>query len=191
MLEPVIRGVVTGQGPQGRSVGIDDGAAPAVGWSGWPGRGVTSVWSERQLPVNNADLTLAEQRGELNVIPTGSGFSFIIMHIPPEAGTEAPTPEQRNAATVPGTCTFPGALELDADKAYFMHGTTTMGWLILLSGELTLVVDEEERTLKPSDTVVQGGCNHRWINRGSPVPSTAWYNDIMTDRQAAEALART
>lgn len=184
MLEPVIRRIVTGQGPQGRSVVVEDGPAPAVEWPGWPGRGVTFVWSEKQTPVDNADLTPPEQRGELNVIPTGSGISFIIMHIPPEAEVEAMTPEERQAATVPVARTFPGALELDTDKGHFMHGTDTMDWLILLSGELTLVVDGEERTLKPFDTVVQGGCNHGWINRGS-VPAV-----IASAVIAAEPLDR-
>src|SRR5271165_1873844 len=184
MLEPVIRRIVTRQGPQGRSVVIDDGAAPAVEWPGWPGRGVTFVWSEKQVPVTNADLTLPEQRGELNVIPTGSGVSFIIMHIPPEAETESMPNEERQSATVPVARTFPGALELDTDKGYFMHGTNTMDWLILLSGELTLVLDEEERTLKPFDTVVQAGCNHGWVNRGT-VPAV-----IASAVIAAEPLDR-
>jgi hypothetical protein len=173
VLEALIRRIVTGQGPQGRSVAIEDGPAPAVEWPGWPGRGVTFVWSEMQTPANNADLTPPEQREQMAVVPTGAGVSFIIMHIPPDSEIEAMSPEERRAATVPVAHTFPGAFELDTGKGYFMHGTDTMDWLILLSGELTLVVDEEERTLKPFDTVVQGGCNHGWINRGSVPAVTA------------------
>jgi hypothetical protein len=192
VLEPTIRRIVTGQGPQGRSVVIDDGPAPAVEWPGWPGRGVTFIWAEGQTPVDQAEVILPEQRGELNVIPTGSGISFIIMHIPPEAEIEAMTAEERQGATVPVARTFPGALELDTEKGYFMHGTNTMDWLILLSGELTLVVDEEERTLKPFDTVVQGGCNHGWINRGSvpAVIASAVIAAQPLDRGAYEAVPR-
>ena len=38
---------------------------------------------------------------------------------------------------------------------------------ILLSGEITLMLDKEERTLKPLDCVIQRGTNHAWVNRGS------------------------
>lgn len=167
MLEPAFRRIVTGQNTRGRSVVIEDGPAPAIEWPGWPGRGVTFVWSENQTPVDNSALVPPEQRGEMSVIPVGGGVSFIVMHIPPESEVETLTPENRELATIPVARTFPGAFELDTEKGYFMHGTDTMDWLILLSGELTLVVDDGECTLKPFDTVVQGGGNHGWINRGT------------------------
>lgn len=167
MLEPKFRRVVTGQAPDGRSVILDDGPAPAIEWPGWPGRGVTFIWSETATPVSNAELVPPERRAQMGVIPTGSGVSFIVMHIPPESELESLPPQTREQATVPVARTFPGAYELDTQKGYFMHGTDSMDWLILLSGELTVVVDGDERTLKPFDTVVQGGCNHGWINRGT------------------------
>lgn len=170
MLEPTFRRVVTAQGPNGRSTISHDGPAPAVEWPGWPGRGVTFVWSEKQVPVSNADLAdlaTPEERGETVLLPTDSGVSFIVMHIPPESEVDDLPPEQREQATVPVARTFPGAQELDTSKGYFMHGTDTMDWAILLSGELTLLVDDGEVTLKPFDTVIQGGTNHGWTNRGS------------------------
>ena len=48
--------------------------------------------------------------------------------------------------------------------AYWSH---TTDYIILLSGEITLVLDKEERTLKPYDCVIQRGTNHAWVNRGS------------------------
>ena len=32
---------------------------------------------------------------------------------------------------------------------------------------MTLLLDQEERELKPFDVVVQRGTNHAWINKGS------------------------
>jgi mannose-6-phosphate isomerase-like protein (cupin superfamily) len=184
MLAPSFRRVVTAQGPNGRSIISHDGPAPAVEWPGWPGRGVTFVWSEKQAPVSNANLATPEERGETVLIPTDAGMSFIVMHIPPESEIEDLAPAQREQATIPVARTFPGAYELDTSKGYFMHGTDTMDWLILLSGELTLLVDDGEVTLKPFDTVIQGGTNHGWINRGS-VPAV-----IAAVGIAAEALDR-
>ena len=37
---------------------------------------------------------------------------------------------------------------------------------ILLKGDVTLVLDEEEVDLKPFDVVVQRGTNHAWVNNG-------------------------
>ena len=38
--------------------------------------------------------------------------------------------------------------------------------MILLSGEVTLLLDRDEVDLKPFDVVVQRGTNHAWINKG-------------------------
>jgi len=38
---------------------------------------------------------------------------------------------------------------------------------IVLEGEITLVLDESEVTLRAGDIVVQRGTDHAWANRGS------------------------
>ncbi len=35
----------------------------------------------------------------------------------------------------------------------------------MLDGEVVLVLDDSETTLRPGDVVVQRGTNHRWENR--------------------------
>ena len=47
-----------------------------------------------------------------------------------------------------------------------MHKSPTTDYIILLSGEITLVLEKEERTLQPFDCVIQRGTNHAWVNRG-------------------------
>ena len=39
-------------------------------------------------------------------------------------------------------------------------------YIILLKGDVTLVLDQEEVDLKPFDVVVQRGTNHAWVNNG-------------------------
>ena len=58
-------------------------------------------------------------------------------------------------------------LQPDTSKHAAMHRSHTTDYIILLSGEITLVLDKEERTLKPLDCVIQRGTNHAWVNRGS------------------------
>ena len=48
-----------------------------------------------------------------------------------------------------------------------MHKTETVDYIILLKGDVTLILDEEEVSLKPFDVVVQRGTNHAWVNNGT------------------------
>ena len=55
----------------------------------------------------------------------------------------------------------------NTERDPMMHQTRTVDYIILLEGEVTLVLDEDEVDLKPFDVVIQRGTNHAWINRGS------------------------
>ena len=55
---------------------------------------------------------------------------------------------------------------VDITRHPAMHKTKTIDYIILLEGDVTLVLDEDEVTLKPFDVVVQRGTNHAWINNG-------------------------
>jgi quercetin dioxygenase-like cupin family protein len=48
-----------------------------------------------------------------------------------------------------------------------MHKTNTIDYIILLKGDVTLLLDEDEVNLKPHDVVVQRGTNHAWVNNGT------------------------
>ena len=55
---------------------------------------------------------------------------------------------------------------VDTSKHPAMHKTETIDYIILLKGDVTLVLDEEEVNLKSFDVVVQRGTNHAWVNNG-------------------------
>ena len=56
---------------------------------------------------------------------------------------------------------------IDATKHPAMHKTKTIDYIILLKGDVTLILDEEEIKINPFDVVVQRGTNHAWVNNGS------------------------
>ena len=56
---------------------------------------------------------------------------------------------------------------VDTSRNAAMHETDTIDYIILLKGDVTLILDEEEVQLKPHDVVVQRGTNHAWVNHGS------------------------
>ena len=56
---------------------------------------------------------------------------------------------------------------IDTSKHPAMHKTDTIDYIILLKGNVTLILDEEEIDLEPFDVVVQRGTNHAWVNNGT------------------------
>ena len=47
-----------------------------------------------------------------------------------------------------------------------MHKTSSVDYIILISGEVDLLLDAgEAKGLKPGDVVIQRGTNHAWANR--------------------------
>ncbi len=55
---------------------------------------------------------------------------------------------------------------IDTSRHPAMHKTKTIDYIILLSGDVTLLLDEDEVRLKPFNVVVQRGTNHAWVNNG-------------------------
>ena len=56
---------------------------------------------------------------------------------------------------------------VDTTRHPAMHKTKTIDYIILLDGDVTLLLDEDEVRLKPFNVVVQRGTNHAWVNNGS------------------------
>jgi quercetin dioxygenase-like cupin family protein len=47
-----------------------------------------------------------------------------------------------------------------------MHRTETLDYVVVLSGEIDMVMDDSTIKLRAGDTLVQRGTNHAWHNRG-------------------------
>jgi quercetin dioxygenase-like cupin family protein len=64
----------------------------------------------------------------------------------------------------------------------------------VLSGEVVLVLDDTETTLRAGDVVVQRGTDHRWENRTDSSARMAFilvdgvFTDDLKDRLGAEVL---
>jgi len=55
-----------------------------------------------------------------------------------------------------------------------VHRTQSVDYGIVLDGEVVLVLDDSEVTLRPGDVVVQRGTSHRWENRSGQVARMAF-----------------
>ena len=48
-----------------------------------------------------------------------------------------------------------------------MHRTETIDYVIVMTGEIDMVMDDSTVTLRAGDVMVQRGTNHAWFNRGT------------------------
>ncbi|AEI83036.1 hypothetical protein CNE_BB2p02290 (plasmid) [Cupriavidus necator N-1] len=63
---------------------------------------------------------------------------------------------------------IPGLLELMDPDVPGMHATTSIDFVVVLSGAITLELDSGVATvLHAGDTLVQNGVRHRWMNHGT------------------------
>jgi hypothetical protein len=49
------------------------------------------------------------------------------------------------------------------------HRTATVDYIMIVSGELVLLLDEGEATLRAGDLLIQRNTNHAWENRGDEI----------------------
>jgi uncharacterized cupin superfamily protein len=66
-----------------------------------------------------------------------------------------------------------------------MHRTQTVDYGIVLQGELTLVVDRGETTVRAGDIIIQQGTNHAWANRSGQTCRVAF---VLIDGRFADGL---
>jgi quercetin dioxygenase-like cupin family protein len=57
-------------------------------------------------------------------------------------------------------------MEFAAGIASEMHRTETIDYIVMLSGEIDMDMDDSTVKLRAGDVMVQRGTNHAWVNRG-------------------------
>jgi mannose-6-phosphate isomerase-like protein (cupin superfamily) len=156
-----IKRYVTGHKADGAAIiMIDDYAPNVTELKGWPGAGVTELWVTGEAPVDNSgaqDRSLRPMRHD----PTHDGTIFRVVEIPPEGASPidtAATFEQLGSGNKPRP--------EDSQKHPTMHKTNSVDYLVVISGEMWMVMEEGEVLLRPGDCIVQRGTNHAWKNRG-------------------------
>jgi len=90
----------------------------------------------------------------LSILPPKDGTNLRIIDFPPDA----------TFIHKLGNSPLPGA-DAKSNRHPLMHKTPTIDYIIILSGEIHLIMDEGETLLKPFDVVIQRETNHAWSNR--------------------------
>ena len=158
-----MRRVVTGHNEEGKSIVTIDG--PPSCSIGEDVGGLFELWNTDGSIINTKDTSdKADTKIVLSPPKNGTKFRYFQINPTPEGVPEEIL--QNMAAEAFGKI---GAAHyrVDTSKHPAMHKTDTIDYIILLKGDVTLILDEEEVDIKPHDVVVQRGTNHAWVNNGS------------------------
>lgn len=165
MLKP-IRRVVTGPNPSGASKVIIDDAAPNRNEnSRIPGMGVTVLWKSPSVPTDNRGTRDTAGTG-FSVHDVPAGVDFIVCEFPPHSEMQKVPESERAVAWLPREM-LPDHTRTDTHAHPGMHQHDTTDYITMIAGEITLMLEEGEVTLRAGDTLVQRGSLHAWENRGS------------------------
>jgi mannose-6-phosphate isomerase-like protein (cupin superfamily) len=157
------RRVVTGHDVRGKSVVLSDAAPPQH----HPMHG----------PAIGADFH--EMWGDIDTIPELTAVA-------------AREPNERAFTIMPVAGHLLRILDVyplkDGGKRTVMHRTRTLDYVVVIEGELVLILDDSEVTMKPGDVVVQRGTHHAWENRSGTIARAAFFH---IDARFSEQLLAT
>ena len=158
-----IRRVVTGHDENGvAKVVMDSNATCILQRPNRPGVTLTNLWQHNTTPppmeTNEDPVT-----GPLILHPPENGAVFRIVQFDPE--------DPEVLAKLDGPSAFAemgaGANVVVGARHPFMHRTDSIDYSIILTGEIYMLMDDEDILLKAGDVVIQQGTNHAWSNRGT------------------------
>jgi len=167
-----IRRVVTGHDANGTAIIARDGIAENIRVREANGLTSTLLWAEDTTPSDNSGDDDKADR-EIGVAPPEGGSVFRIVEFTPDAegvSNEAMKKELGLDPDSGGPVRHPG-----------MHRTRSVDYAIVISGEIDMLVDDDEVHLKAGDVIVQRGTNHAWANRGTENCRIAF---VLIDAQA-------
>ena len=146
-----VRRVVTGHDERGKSVVLCDGPPP----QNHPMQGAAvgadffEIWNTpRPVPLLGSAEPREPNERPFTIMPASGHLLRIIDIYPPEEG----------------------------GKRTVMHRTKTLDYVVVIEGEVVLILDDTEVTLRQSDVVVQRGTDHAWENRSARRARLAFFH---------------
>ena len=146
-----VRRVVTGHDEHGKSVVLSDGPPPQNPPMHGPSVGADfhEIWSSaRTTPLLTSVEAREPNERPFTIMPPAGHLLRIIDIYPPR----------------------------DGGKRTVMHRTKTLDYVVVIEGEVVLILDDSEVTLRRSDVVVQRGTDHAWENRSDRPARLAFFH---------------
>ena len=154
-----MRRVITGHDKNGKSIVVLDG--PPARSIGEDVGGLFELWNTDGNTINTQDnIDRADDEIILSPPSNGSKFRYFQINPTPEG---IPIDIMQDIAADAFKKIGAAHHRIDTTKHPAMHKTETIDYIILLKGDVTLILDQEEVDIKPFDVVVQRGTNHAWL----------------------------
>ncbi len=152
------RCVVTGRDREGQSVVVkDDQVETGL-------LGSADFWTTTKCPASLTDEDASSSHFSLEPPPGGTIFRFF--EIPPQDPSMSPVEAERAAAEA-FAAVGANHCRVDTRRNPMMHTTSTIDYVVVLKGRVTLLLDADQVELNPFDVGVQRGTNHYWLNYGT------------------------
>jgi mannose-6-phosphate isomerase-like protein (cupin superfamily) len=159
-----IRRVVTGKDGTGKAIVVTDSAASRVHTRKELGVTNTLLWVTDSTPAKLSEQGDAGNR-EVGIVPPPNGTIFRIIEFGPQKDVQADYQTRLQIFERMGLAPEGTSREMPRDPG--MHRTRTVDYVVVLSGEIDMLLDDSEVHLNAGDVVIQRGTNHAWVNRGN------------------------
>ena len=157
------RRVVTGH-RNGKAVFASDEVVGPLCLAMSPGAEFFRLWGGDQAPTFPDD---GSQTPQPMYFPAVGGYRFGVFTVPAAGSVEMAEDLDIEAGLAEFEEKLPGLISHMEPDNPGMHTTDTIDFEVILSGEVTLELDDGiMTTLRAGDTVVQNGTRHRWANPG-------------------------
>lgn len=178
------RRVVTGHDDEGNAIILSDAPPTRVETLGPHGPIFYELWNTRETPAVIDRRSGEPEEKRLALAPPKNGTRIRILDIFPETEDlkDLTAEEARAHFEMIGAGEASARAKGDAPHP-FMHRTETIDYGIVIEGELVLILDKGETTVRKGDVIVQRGTNHAWANRSGKVCRIAF---ILIDGQFAD-----
>lgn len=166
-----VRRIVTGHDKNGKSVFLSIGEPPQKHHRAQGLVQFVELWSTPTVPapIQPVEDHEPNDRLPLRIPPDPGGTIIRILDIHPGHLKQiAPRADGRH----------PG-----------MHRTETIDYGIMIEGEITMLLDDSEVTMRPGDVLIQRGTDHGWENRSETV--TARIAFVLIDGKFSGPLAES
>ena len=181
------RRIITGHNMDGTAVIISDAPPTHTQLVGGPG-GPTffEVWHTLETPaLIHAQPAEPEEKG-LILPPPKNGTRLRVIEFPPEGEEIRKLSGADAAAKFKSMGDEKASTSNEAAPHPLMHRTKTVDYGIVLEGEITLVLDQDETIIHAGDIIIQNGTNHAWANRSGKICRMAF---ILIDGEFTPEIA--
>jgi mannose-6-phosphate isomerase-like protein (cupin superfamily) len=158
MTPRAIRRVVTGHDKSGKAVVVADGPSEDIMTINAARVSIADIWQLSKVPTSTNAWEKRDPSAPMAIGPVSGGLNLRVLQFDPspaEINAEEAFAEMGSVDAHVANARHPG-----------MHQTETVDFGIVISGTLTLLLDEDDVTVSAGDVVIQRGTNHAWENRG-------------------------